>query len=148
MKLEKKFKGLSTKRAQDLIFLGDILKSRDHYAAAILEYRKAKKESTTHSPILFNKLAGTYIQTQKYDEAELLLKESLEYYSDFHTTLNNLGEIYFISERYDVAKKYLEKAARINPFNPFTHVRLIELYGRMKMDKEKKLQTQQLSLLD
>ena len=71
---------------------------------------------------------GTYIQTQKYDEAELLLKESLEYYSDFHTTLNNLGEIYFISEQYDLAKKYLEKATRINPFNPFTHVRLIELY--------------------
>ena len=148
LKPEKDFKEMSTKLAQDLTFLGDILKSRDHYAAAILEYRKAKEESTTHSPILFNKLAGTYIQTQKYDEAELLLKESLEYYSDFHTTLNNLGEIYFISERYDLAKKYLEKAARINPFNPFTHVRLIELYGRMKMDKEKKLQTQQLSLLD
>ena len=145
---EKDFKGMSTKRTQDLTFLGDILKSRDYYAAAILEYQKAKEKSTTHSPILFNKLAGTYIQTKRYDEAELLLKESLEYYSDFHTTLNNLGEIYFISEQYDLAMKYLKKAARINPFNPFTHVRLIELYGRMKMDKEKKLQTQQLSLLD
>ena len=145
---EKDFKGMSTKRTQDLTFLGDILKSRDYYAAAILEYQKAKEKSTAHSPILFNKLAGTYIQTKRYDEAELLLKESLEYYSDFHTTLNNLGEIYFISEQYDLAMKYLKKAARINPFNPFTHVRLIELYGRMKMDKEKKLQTQQLSLLD
>ena len=145
---EKDFKGMSTKRTQDLTFLGDILKSRDYYAAAILEYQKAKEKSTTHSPILFNKLAGTYIQTKRYDEAELLLKESLEYYSDFHTTLNNLGEIYFIREQYDLAMKYLKKAARINPFNPFTHVRLIELYGRMKMDKEKKLQTQQLSLLD
>ncbi len=145
---EKDFKGMSTKRAQDLTFLGDILKSRDHYAAAILEYRKAKEESTTHSPILFNKLAGTYIQTRKYDDAELLLKESLEYYSYFHTTLANLGELYFVSERYDAAKTYLEKAARINPFNPFIHVRLIELYDRMKLDKEKKLQTQQFSFID
>ena len=64
---EKEFKGMSSKRAQDLTFLGDILKSRDHYAAAILEYRKAKEESTTHSPVLFNKLAHTYIQTGKYD---------------------------------------------------------------------------------
>jgi tetratricopeptide (TPR) repeat protein len=147
-KEEKNFKGLGTRRAQDLTFLGDILKSRDHYNAAILEYRKAKEESSTHSPILFNKLAGTYIQTRKYDEAELLLKESLEYYSDFHTTLANLGELYFVNERYDKAQKYFEKAVRINPFNPFIHVRLIELYDRTAMPKEKKLQTQLFSLID
>lgn len=145
---EKEFKGMSTKRAQDLTFLGDILKSRDHYAAAILEYRKAKEESTTHSPVLFNKLAHTYIQTGKYDDAELLLKESLEYYSDFHTTLANLGELYFVSKRFDAAQKYLEEAVRINPFNPFIHVRLIELYDRMKMPEKKKLQTQQFSFID
>ena len=145
---EKDYKGLGTRRAQDLTFLGDILKSRDHYNAAILEYQKAKEESSTHSPILFNKLAGTYIQTGKYDEAELLLKESLEYYSDFHTTLANLGELYFVSERFYKAQKYLEKAVRINPFNPFIHTRLIELYDRMSMTEEKKLQTQLFSLID
>jgi tetratricopeptide (TPR) repeat protein len=147
-KTEKKFKGLGTRRAQDLTFLGDILKSRDHYNAAILEYQKAREESSTHSPILFNKLAGTYIQTGKYDEAELLLKESLEYYSHFHTTLANLGELYFVSERFDKAQKYLEKAVRINPFNPFIHTRLIELYDRMSMTEEKKLQTRLFSLID
>ncbi len=147
-KPEKNFKGLGTRRAQDLTFLGDILKSRDHYNAAILEYQKAKEESSTHSPILFNKLAGTYIQTRKYDEAELLLKESLEYYSDFHTTLANLGELYFVSKRFDKAQKYLEKAVRINPFNPFIHTRLIELYDRMSMTEEKKLQTRLFSLID
>ena len=147
-KLEKNFKGLGTQRAKDLTFLGDILKSRDHYSAAILEYQKAKEESSTHSPILFNKLAGTYIQTRKYDEAEFLLKESLEYYSDFHTTLANLGELYFVSERFDKAQKYLEKAVRINPFNPFIHTRLIELYDRMSMTEEKKLQTQLFSLIN
>ncbi len=139
---------MSSRRAQDWTFLGDILKSRQHYSAAILEYRKAKEESTTHSPILFNKLAGTYIQTRKYDDAELLLKESLEYYSDFHTTLTNLGELYFVSERYEEAVRYFEKAVRINPFNPFIHVRLIELYGRMKMPEKKKLQTQLFSFIN
>ncbi|MEK9629420.1 MAG: tetratricopeptide repeat protein [Nitrospinota bacterium] len=139
---EKDYKGMSTERAQDLTFLGDILKSRDHYSAAILEYLKAKKESTTHSPILFNKIASTYIQTRKYDEAEQFLKESLEFYSDFHTTLANLGDLYFISERYDSAQKYLEEAVRINPFNPYIHVKLIELYDRLNMPEKKKLQTQ------
>jgi tetratricopeptide (TPR) repeat protein len=147
-KPDKNFKGLGTRRAQDLTFLGDILKSRDHYNAAILEYQKAKEESSTHSPILFNKLASTYIQTGKYDEAELLLKESLEYYSHFHTTLSNLGELYFVNERFEIAQKYLEKAFRINPFNPFIHTRLIELYDRMSMTEEKKLQTRLFSLID
>ena len=145
---EKDFKGLSTKRARDLTFLGDILKSRDHYMAAILEYRKAKKESKTHSPILFNKLANTYIQTRKYDEAELLLKESLEYYPNFHTTLANLGELFFVSERLGLAQKYLEKASLINPFNPFVHKRLVDLYERMKMPEKKKLQTQLFSFIN
>ena len=145
---EKDFKGMHTKRARDLTFLGDILKSRNHYMAAILEYQKAKKESKTHSPILSNKLARTYIQTRKYDEAELILKETLEYYPDFHTTLSNLGELYFIRERYDVAQKYLEKAVRINPFNPFIHSRLIDLYDRMKMSEKKKLQTKLFSFID
>ena len=145
---EKDFKGMHTKRARDLTFLGDILKSRNHYMAAILEYRKAKKESKTHSPILFNKLASTYIQTRKYGEAEKILKESVEYYPDFHTTLSNLGELYFIRERYDVAQKYLEKALRINPLNPFIHSRLIDLYDRMKMSEKKKLQTKLFSFID
>ncbi|MZG53822.1 MAG: tetratricopeptide repeat protein [Nitrospinae bacterium] len=145
---EKDFKGLSSQRAQDWTFLGDILKSRQHYSAAILEYLKAKEESTLHSPILFNKLAGTYIQTRKYEDAELVLKESLEYYSDFHTTLANLGELYFVSERYDEAVIYFEKAARINPFNPFIHVRLIELYRRMELPEKKKLQTQLFSFIN
>ncbi len=145
---EKDFKGMPTKRSQDLTFLGDILKSRNHYMAAILEYQKAKNESKTHSPVLSNKLASTYIQTRKYDKAELLLKESLEYYPDFHTTLSNLGELYFISERYNIAQKYLEKAADINPFNPFIHARLIDLYDRMGMLEKKKLQTQLFSFID
>ncbi|MEC7785589.1 MAG: tetratricopeptide repeat protein, partial [Nitrospinota bacterium] len=86
--------------------------------------------------------------TRKYNEAELILKESLEYYPDFHTTLSNLGELYFISERYGAAQKYLEKAVLINPFNPFIHTRLIDLYDRMKMPEKKKLQTKLFSFID
>ena len=44
-----------------LTFLGDILKSRNEFKAAIIEYEKAFEESETQSPILFNKIAGTYL---------------------------------------------------------------------------------------
>ncbi len=144
----KGYRGLGSKEARDLTFLGDILKSRDHFKAAIIEYQKALSGSPSHSPVLFNKLAGTYLQTLKYDEAEALLKESLEFFPDFHTTLTNMGELYFSNQEYETARGYFEKAVRINPFNPFVHMRLIHVYDKLGLAKKKELQTRQFSYID
>lgn len=137
-----------SRRTRDLTFLGDILKSRDHFKAAIIEYKKAIRESPSHSPVLFNKLARTYLQIRKYDAAEDLLKESLAFFPDFHTSLANMGEVYFSNENYKSAKVYFEKAMRINPFNPILHVRLINVYTKLGLTKEKELQAQQFSYID
>ena len=105
-------------------------------------------ESSTHSPVLFNKLAGTYLQTRKYHEAEVLLKQSLAFFPDFHTTLANMGELYFSNQEYNTARVYFEKAVRINPFNPFAHMRLIHVYDKLGLVREKELQTRQLNYID
>lgn len=139
---------LGSKKARNLTFLGDILKSRDHFKAAIIEYKKAMGESSAHSPVLFNKLAGTYLQTRKYDEAETLLKESLAFFPDFHTTLANMGELYFSNQEYETARVYFEKAVRINPFNPFAHMRLIRVYDKLGLVREKELQARQFNYID
>jgi tetratricopeptide (TPR) repeat protein len=144
----KEYKQLKTRTARNLTFLGDILKSRDHFKAATIEYKKALDESSTHSPVLYNKLAGTYMQTHKYQEAETLLKESLAFFPNFHTTLTNLGELYFSNQEYQTARVYFEKAVRINPFNPFVHMRLIHAYDRLGLVKEKELQTRQFNYID
>jgi tetratricopeptide (TPR) repeat protein len=144
----KGYKQLKSRKARNFTFLGDILKSRDHYKAAIIEYKKALDESTTHSPVLFNKLAGSYLLTQKYQEAETLLKESLEFFPHFPTTLTNLGELYFSNEEYQTARVYFEKAVHINPFNPFVHMRLIHVYEKLELDNEKELQTRQFKYID
>ena len=47
----KGYKALESRKAGDLTYLGDILKSRDHYKAAIIEYQKALSESSSHSPV-------------------------------------------------------------------------------------------------
>ena len=104
--------------------------------------------SASHSPILFNKLAGTYLQTKNYDKAEALLKESLEFFPDFHTTLTNMGELYFTNKDFNSARIYFEKAVRINPFNPFAHMRLIHVYDKLGMKREKELQTKQFNFVD
>ncbi|MBI5426965.1 MAG: tetratricopeptide repeat protein [Nitrospinae bacterium] len=137
---ETDYGAIDDKTARDLAFLGDVLKSRSHVKAAILEYRKAVKESPSLSPILHNKLAGTYLLAKEYDQAEALLKESLKYYPAFHTTLANLGEIYYESGKYELAGAYFESAVRTNPFNPFVHERLIAIDKKLGKTKEAELQ--------
>ena len=144
----KEYTALRSRKARDLTYLGDILKSRDHFKAAIIEYQKALDESSTHSPVLFNKLARTYLQIQKYNEAENLLKESLGFFPDFHTSLANMGEVYYSNENYETAKVYFEKAIRINPFNSMLHMRLIHIYKKLGLTKEKELQARQFSYID
>jgi len=144
----KGYKALESGKARDLTYLGDILKSRDHYKAAIIEYQKALSESSSHSPVLFNKLAGTYLQTKRYNEAESLLKESLEFFPNFHTSLANMGEVYFSNREYETAQVYFKKAVRINPFNPFVHMRLIHVYDKLGLTGEKELQARQFSYID
>lgn len=137
---EKEYSEIENKAVQNLAFLGDILKSRNHIKSAIIEYKKALKESTSVSPILHNKLAGTYLLTKEYDQAEPLLKESLKYYPSFHTTLVNLGELYYATEKYKLAGEYFESAVRLNPFNPFVHQRLISIDQKLGNKKAAEIQ--------
>ena len=139
---------MGKQRAQDLTFLGDILKSRNAFKAAIIEYEKAFEEGDSESPILYNKLAGTYLVLQNYERAETYLKKSLEHYPDFHTTLVNVGELYLETGRLADAREYFERAVKINPFNPFVHLRLIRIYSSLNMEEEKKLQEKLYGYID
>ncbi len=117
------------RRAHDLTMLGDILKSRQYIQAAIIEYQKAIEESKTLSPILYNKLAGTYLLNRDYAKAEALLRTSLDYYPMFATTLTQLGELFYQKKDYAAAEEFFQQAVRINPFNPLVHARLINIYA-------------------
>ncbi len=144
----KEHEELESRKARDLTYLGDILKSRNHFKAAIVEYQKALGESSSHSPVLSNKLAGTYLQTRKYQKAEDILKKSLSFFPNFHTSLANMGELYFSNREYETARIYFEKAVRINPFNSFVHVRLIHVYDKLGLAREKESQVLQLRYID
>ena len=128
------------RRAHDLILLGDILKSRQYIQAAIIEYQKALEESKILSPILYNKLAGTFLLNKDYDKAEALLRTSLDYYPQFATTLTNLGELFYMKKDYAAAEEFFQKAVHINPFNPFVHTRLINIYATLGQTRKKEQQ--------
>lgn len=144
---EKMTADVGNRRTRDLTLLGDILRSRNRFEAAVLEYEKAFRETKSHSPILSNKLAKAYLQVGKLDKAETVLKQSLEYYPMFHTTLATLGEVYYTADRLEDAKTYFEKAVRVNPFNPFIHLRLIEIYDKLGKRDEKERQEKLLDLI-
>ena len=129
-----------SQRAHDLTLLGDILKSRQYIQAAIVEYQKAIDQSKVLSPILYNKLAGTYLLQKDYAKAETLLRESLNYYPQFTTTLTHLGELHYMKKDYSAAEEYFQQALRINPFNPLVHSRLINIYAALGQTKNKEQQ--------
>ncbi len=140
------YKELESRRARDLTFVGDILKSRNMLKAAILEYEKAINLSQALSPILSNKLGLAYIFNKEYEPAEIILKKTIQHYPNFHTTLTNLGELYHNMGNYEQSQRYFEKALRINPFNPFVHLRLMEVYEHLGLEENKK-QQEELYLL-
>lgn len=127
-------------RAHDLTLLGDILKSRQYVASAIVEYRKAIDESKMLSPVLYNKLASTYLLQKDYTKSEVLLRKSLNYYPQFATTLIHLGELFYMKKDYAAAQEFFQQAVRINPFNPLVHSRLINIYTALGQTKKKEQQ--------
>jgi tetratricopeptide (TPR) repeat protein len=142
------YKELESRRARDLTFIGDILKSRNMLKAAILEYEKAINLSQALSPILSNKLGLAYIFNKEYEPAEIILKKTIQHFPNFHTTLTNLGELYHEMGNYEQSQSYFEKALRINPFNPFVHVRLMDVYERLGLEEDKKQQEKLYKLIN
>ncbi len=136
-----------SRQAQDFTLLGDILKSRQFVEAAIIEYEKAIENSQTLSPVLYNKLAITYLSNNQDKEAEKLLQESLKYYPMFHTTLSNLGEVYFFRKNFSKSEFYFKQAEKINPFNPLVHARLINIYTKLAKTSKKEEQVRLFSLI-
>ena len=144
----KEYREVGARKTQDLTFLGDILRSRDFNRAAIAEYQRAIDQAKTFSPILHNKLAKTFFLTREFDQAEALLRKSLSHYPMFHTTLSSLGELYFETGNMEKSLDFYEQAVRVNPFNPFAHIRLMAIYQKLGLNKEKELQAKLFGYID
>jgi len=144
----KEYREIDDRKSRDLTFLGDILQSRNFYKAALIEYRRAVDQSKVFSPILHNKLAKGYLITKEYNKAEVILNKSLDLYPMFHSTLANLGELYFDMGDIEKSRSFYERAIEINPFNPFPHMRLMTIYQKLGWKKEKELQTKLFGYID
>jgi tetratricopeptide (TPR) repeat protein len=144
----KEYREIDDQKSRDLTFLGDILQSRSFYKAALIEYQRAIDQSKTFSPILHNKLAKAHLITKEYEKAQVILNRSLNYYPMFHSTLANMGELYFDKNNMKKSLSFYQRAIQVNPFNPFVHTRLMKIYQKLNLKKEKELQAKLLGYIN
>ena len=137
----KEYREIDDQKSRDLTFLGDILQSRSFHKAALIEYQRAIDQSKIFSPILHNKLAKAHLITKEYKKAEVILNRSLNYYPMFHSTLANMGGLHFDKNNIKKSLTFYQRAIQVNPFNPFVHTRLMKIYQKLNLKKEKELQT-------
>ncbi|RMD99487.1 MAG: hypothetical protein D6812_11540 [Deltaproteobacteria bacterium] len=119
---------ITDERTARLARLGDLLRDRGRYRAAIFEYRKAIGESRYFSPVLANKLALAYQRNGEVAKAERVLRESLTRYPEFSTTLVRLGLLLVGNGEVAEAIGVLRRAMAVNPFHPLVHEALARCY--------------------
>lgn len=109
--------------------LGDLLRDRGHYQAAVLEYKKAH-EMAPYSIKVLNKLGLCYYLAGEYEESVGPLEKAIEIAPDYSTSHVNLGRSLFKLEKYDKAKEVFEQVLEINPFNPIPYGYLINIHEK------------------
>ncbi|WP_181858175.1 lipopolysaccharide assembly protein LapB [Polaribacter sp. WD7] len=90
-------------------------------------------------------LANLKIQTKEYQRSEELLLENLQTFTNDKETLQNLANLYLISEQIDKAKDTFEQLGE-NPKNKLTALNGIALTYHLKGDEKTALATSKIAL--
>lgn len=69
---------------------------------------------TTNKPYLYNALANSYVENNRFEDAEKVYLQSVAVAPDFGATHSGLGYVYSRLGKYDEALKYFQKAIETN----------------------------------
>lgn len=69
---------------------------------------------TTNKPYLYNALANSYVENNRFDEAEKVYLQSVAVAPDFGATNSGLGYVYSKLGKHDEALKYFQRAIETN----------------------------------
>ncbi len=105
-------------RSRRHLKLGDMLRARNRYGAALREYRKAQKISPA-SPYVLNRVGRVLIDLDRTAEAVAAFRQALQVYPDYPTSYVNMAEVFIQEGRWREARRALEEYLDINPFNPY-----------------------------
>ena len=144
---QRELKQIASTSAREHVYLGDLLRYRGRYIAAIKEYDRAQQLVSGISPIISTKLGLSYQLTGQLDPSEEVLKKTLKIYPHQGLAYRILGDVYMMRKDYQRAVDFYEQAIYINPFNPRLHLALFKAYQKLGMKNEAKKEKEILSLL-
>jgi tetratricopeptide (TPR) repeat protein len=124
-------RAIEDKTVKEHLRLGDQLRKIKRPKAAAFEYRKAREAKQGFDPIIMHKLGLAQMLAGDYSGAEKTFHETLEMYPNFGPINRRLGEVYVAQQEFTKARKPLEAALGINPFDPTIHKLLIETYAQL-----------------
>ncbi|HVN23677.1 MAG TPA: tetratricopeptide repeat protein [Syntrophorhabdales bacterium] len=113
--------------ARNRAHLGDLLQEKGRLDAAVVEYRRALKESRDSVPVL-NRLSEALIKMEKLDDALEHLGRARQLAPDHPNTYASLGKIYLKRNNAKKAQEALDNVIQINPFIPDAHRDLAVAY--------------------
>jgi tetratricopeptide (TPR) repeat protein len=96
-----------------------------------LHYMLKAEAIRSRHPELKNNLGVTLFRQGKSQEAEKKFLEAIRYEPDHVKSISNLGALYLITGRLDMAKKVLESAAQKAPADGLTLLRLAKTHLKM-----------------
>jgi tetratricopeptide (TPR) repeat protein len=88
-------------------------------------------EQSGGSPALKNRLGVVYAKYGLLDEAEKVFKQNLSQ-GDFVPTLVNLGNVYYLREKWELALEYYERAYRKAPDNPVVLLPITRIHHKLE----------------
>jgi tetratricopeptide (TPR) repeat protein len=133
--------------ARKHVRLGDMLRDRKRFEASVYEYRKATEAGGDFNPVLHHKLGLAQVLAGDTAGAERSFLEALSVYPHFGPVNLRLGELYVGNKAYQKARRPLETALGINPFDPKIHSLLLETYRQLGEEALAKRQEEVLALL-
>lgn len=98
--------------------LGDMLRKRKRYGAALREYDKALKTAPA-SPFVLNRMAGTLMAMERYEEAGVYLLRADEIHPGYADTYSRLASLRAVTGDWNGAEEALNEYLDINPFDPY-----------------------------
>jgi tetratricopeptide (TPR) repeat protein len=122
--------------ARDHMHLGEMLQARDRYAAALVQYKKARRVLGNKNPILLTRMATCLRKTNEPEKALALLEQVRDDYPGYVTGWLEMGRSALAAGKWEQARDYLREAARINPFDPEVHEKLAEAYEKLGLTSE------------
>lgn len=122
---------LKGEEARRFTWLGDQLRLRERFRAAAKEYHKAIKIVGDKTPLIQSKLGYALLKLGLTDQAIDALESPLSHYPNYVLLHLYLGEAYLLRGEWETARKHLEEAVRLNPFDPDLHGHLAKVYEQL-----------------